>query len=374
MTSTLTVTNSFTFTHTGTITPVDTGTPSATFTITDTPTPPSITVMVGSNPPVNNTQQPGSTDVPVLQIMLVNPNAIPVTLTSLVLTASGTGNDLTGIDAVKVYLDNNEDGVVDPMDSPLGSGVYFGDNGTATIILDNAIDPASMETLLVVYDLSTAAGNGTYLAILNAGGLIVDQVNGPVVINGLPQTGAIISILHPTDTPTSVFTPIPSATPTATPTRSWTPVPTYTRTTTPQPTNTGIPTATRTEIPSFTPTTTATASVTRTFTHTSTITLTVTATEQPGVDKPVIYPNPSDGTQPVSIHIPGRTGTADITVQIFTVAFRLVQQQIFPEEPLGADVKIDLKDKNGKPLASGLYYVVVSIDGKKTVGKLLLMR
>jgi hypothetical protein len=35
---------------------------------------------------------------------------------------------------------------------------------------------------------------------------------------------------------------------------------------------------------------------------------------------------------------------------------------------------VELKDRTGKPLASGLYYVVVSIDGHKSVGKLLLLR
>ena len=134
------------------------------------------------------------------------------------------------------------------------------------------------------------------------------------------------------------------------------------------------PSSTWTPTPSNTATFTPTASVTATFTNTPTATLTVTATEQPGNDKPVIYPNPADGTQTVSVHVPGRTGESDIKVQIFTLAFRLVQQQVFEKTPLGTDVQIDLKDKNGTPLASGLYYVVVTVDGKRTVGKLLILR
>jgi hypothetical protein len=110
--------------------------------------------------------------------------------------------------------------------------------------------------------------------------------------------------------------------------------------------------------------------------------LTATATEQPGIEKPIVYPNPSDGTQPANIHIPGRTGTADVTVQIFTVAFRMVQQRVFTQVPAGTDIQIELKDKTGKPLASGQYYVVVLLGGNpstssgqgRTIGKLLIIR
>ena len=102
--------------------------------------------------------------------------------------------------------------------------------------------------------------------------------------------------------------------------------------------------------------------------------MTATATEQPGIDNPIVYPNPSDGSQPVSIHVPGRTGISDVMVQIFTVAFRLVQQEDFEQVPLGTDVPIELKDRTGKVLASGLYYVVVTIDGQKIIGKLMILR
>jgi hypothetical protein len=61
-------------------------------------------------------------------------------------------------------------------------------------------------------------------------------------------------------------------------------------------------------------------------------------------------------------------------VQIFTVAFRLVQQQVFEQVPLGTDVPVELKDKAGKPLASGLYYVVVTIDKTKKIAKLMILK
>jgi len=41
---------------------------------------------------------------------------------------------------------------------------------------------------------------------------------------------------------------------------------------------------------------------------------------------------------------------------------------------LGTDLQIELADKGGTPLASGLYYAAVTCDGKRTIGKLLLLR
>jgi hypothetical protein len=270
------------------------------------------------------------------------------------------------------------DGEVDITDSLLGSGSYPANNGAAVIAFNLVVEAGETVHLLVVDDFSATAQEGTYQANINAGGLSATSATGNAQFAGLPSNGAIITILHATVTPTATFTrtstPQPTASASATSTSS--PTPSLT------PTATSIPTETQTETPTPTDTLTPTASATPTFTNTGTITLTATATEQPGNDKPVIYPNPSDGTQPVNIHIPGRTGTSDVTVQIFTVAFRLVQHQVFEQVPLGTDIHVELKDKWGHPLASGLYYVVVNAEGnpsinsghERMVGKLMIIR
>jgi hypothetical protein len=56
------------------------------------------------------------------------------------------------------------------------------------------------------------------------------------------------------------------------------------------------------------------------------------------------------------------------------LAFRKVQEKVFSQAPLGTDIQMDLTDKDGTPLASGLYYVVVSYDGNRFVGKLLILK
>lgn len=97
----------------------------------------------------------------------------------------------------------------------------------------------------------------------------------------------------------------------------------------------------------------------------------------------IVSPNPSDGTQPVSVTIPTALGSSDVKVQIFTTAFRKVQEQdyssttqgsVYPSIPASRKVAIKLVDNWNKPLASGLYYVVVHTSKGRSIGKLLLLR
>jgi hypothetical protein len=89
--------------------------------------------------------------------------------------------------------------------------------------------------------------------------------------------------------------------------------------------------------------------------------------------KIILYPNPSDGTRPVQIVLP-LTSPSAVKVQIFTTAFRKVQEKNYPSQPVGVPVSLDLTDRGGVPLASGLYYVVVTMPQGRTIGKLLILR
>ncbi|HEY5040351.1 MAG TPA: FlgD immunoglobulin-like domain containing protein, partial [bacterium] len=119
---------------------------------------------------------------------------------------------------------------------------------------------------------------------------------------------------------------------------------------------------------------TATPSQTATVTITTIATMTRTATAiASGTPAPIIFPNPSDGTKPVSVNVPNLAANADITVQIFTTAFRKVQEIPFTNVPAGT-VSFNLTDRSGSPLASGLYYVVIHTPNGRSVAKLLLLR
>ena len=60
-------------------------------------------------------------------------------------------------------------------------------------------------------------------------------------------------------------------------------------------------------------------------------------------------------------------------MEIYTVSFRKVQDETFPGVPGGTAVTVELKDRWGVELANGFYYVVVIVDGKRFITKLLVL-
>lgn len=86
-----------------------------------------------------------------------------------------------------------------------------------------------------------------------------------------------------------------------------------------------------------------------------------------------MFPNPSDG-DPVGILPQRYNGFSDVTVRIITVAFKTVAEKTYKNVASGDTVTIDLIDKWGQPLASGLYYVEVTTKKNKAVGKLMVIR
>jgi hypothetical protein len=307
--------------------------------------------------------------LPVLQVQVINPGSMPATLTGLTLNAIGTGDDLSGVESVEVWLDTDGDGTVGSGDTLLGVSVYNGNNGTATFILDTLVSGGDVVTLLVVDNFSSTAPDGTYQTNINVGGLSGTFAGGAVPFTGLPVSSAIITMAHPTETPTGT----PMATFTPTPTR------THTRTTTATATSTRshTPTASTTATPSPSFTATPSASPTFTITETPSVTMTATtalsATPTPsGNTNPIIYPNPSDG-RPVNI-LPPLTKVSDVKVQIFTLGFRKVNEASFPQVLPGVSVSINLVDRWNKPLSNGLYYIVVTTDEGRSIAKLMIIR
>lgn len=198
-----------------------------------------------------------------------------------------------------------------------------------------------------------------------------------------------------TYTPTSTYSFTVTSTGTLPPALSFTPTSTWTKTftTTWTPTYTFSPalsftpsftfsrtfTTTATFTPTFSLTSTNTAVIptaTWTLTHTPTISMTPTfvlPTLTPtGSIIPVVYPNPTDGKNPVKIHFP-YTFSGNVKVQIFTTAFRKVQDKTYFETP-GLEISLELIDKKGIALSSGPYYVVINGIYGKSILKLLLLR
>lgn len=185
--------------------------------------------------------------------------------------------------------------------------------------------------------------------------------------------------LTPTWTLSGTFTSTPSLTNTAT--KTGTPTPTKTSTWTLSPTPTGSPTPTS----SFSPTLTHTFSPTPTFTPTwsftasPTVTVTLSSTVTPvgsavPITNPlVLYPNPTHG-QPVSLEMPGLISSTTIKVEVFTLAFRKVQEKTETISPASPWIVVQPVDKANTTLSNGLYYVVLNTPSKRIVLKLLVLR
>jgi hypothetical protein len=134
----------------------------------------------------------------------------------------------------------------------------------------------------------------------------------------------------------------------------------------------GIPeTGAAVTIVAATPTATVTPTVTGTFTPlpTATVTKTSTPSAKPTV---VVYPNPTTGGT-VELN-PDLTTESNVSIEIFTIAFRKVAVLNYSNVQPGASVPIPLVDKSGTPLASGLYYLVVQTDRGRSIVKLLILR
>jgi uncharacterized repeat protein (TIGR01451 family) len=99
---------------------------------------PPVTVSFGSSNPGAKTVLKGSSKVAALQVLVTPPVGSSVTdyaLAGLTLQASGTGNDASDITAVKLFPDNNGNGLIDAGEDTLqfSSGVFTTDDGTLNL-------------------------------------------------------------------------------------------------------------------------------------------------------------------------------------------------------------------------------------------------
>ena len=186
----------------------------------------------GNTPPGNQTVLPGSGPVTQFQFMLTNPISSSVTMTSLTLTDTGSGNAPMGIAAVEVM----RNGVV------VASGNFAGNQ--AVLPVNNALAANSTATYSVVV-IFTATASGTY-QLGFATDLSLSGISGNngrnALFSGAPLQGALVTVTAPTLTPTETSTPTLSPTPTPTFTPTWTWTPTLTPTMAPTGTWTQTPT------------------------------------------------------------------------------------------------------------------------------------
>jgi len=96
-----------------------------------------------------------------------------------------------------------------------------------------------------------------------------------------------------------------------------------------------------------------------------------TPTQTSGLGNPVIYPNPVTSSS-TTIQFPV-SNAMNVKIQIFTTALREVQT-IKVTQVVGNSLSVPLIDKGGHPLADGLYYFVIQINGNRWIDKVLVLR
>jgi uncharacterized repeat protein (TIGR01451 family) len=99
---------------------------------------PPVNVSLGSSNPGAKTVLKGSSNVAALQVLVVPPAGSSVTdyaLAGLTLHALGTGNDASDLTAVKLFPDNNGNGLVDAGEQALqiSSGTFSANDGTLNL-------------------------------------------------------------------------------------------------------------------------------------------------------------------------------------------------------------------------------------------------
>jgi hypothetical protein len=384
-TKTPTATPTATLTNTGTNTPADTSTPTntatntATLTSTNTPTitdtPTSTATQTASYTPTDSATS-SFTSTPTNTATVTNTPTITYTPTSTYTpTDSATFTNTFTPTSTATLTDT-----ATVTNTPTLTYTWtWSSTPTNTATLTCTGTPTNTATLTDTFTV-TNTPTLTYTwtpSFTPTNTATFTNTNTPTNTATLTMTSTPSSTPTVTSTPTLTWTSTMSYTPTSTATQSDTSTPTSTPTITYTPTNTSTRTWTPTFTYSFTPTNTFTmtftSSQTSTFTPTSTITPTLTLTPPP-YSQPVVYPNPADGTVPVRLRPPSYYGVSDVKVQVFTLAFRKVQEKFYAQVPAGTDCPLELVDKWNKPLASGLYYVVVHTSAGRSIAKLLILR
>ncbi len=120
-----------------------------------------------------------------------------IILSNITIQAGSKGND-TQIEKLEIYLDDNNNGILDIDDVSIGAAepAYLEDNGLITIFLDYTLNKDISENLLIVYQLQEDISQGEYsLEVLSLYGL-GEFSDGQIQFNGLTIDSGIKTVLE----------------------------------------------------------------------------------------------------------------------------------------------------------------------------------
>jgi PKD repeat protein/N-acetylneuraminic acid mutarotase len=219
-------------------------------------------------------------------------------LAGIVLSSTGTGDEVNNITQAELWLDANASRTIDDGDTLLEQGTFTQDDGTATFAIPDGTDFATLDTIpqgasrdyIISYDFSTTPGLSAffYSKIFSVTAKVSEYPEYTFDIAGElygPRIKLQQEILTPTPAPTrtNTLTVTPTFSGTRTPTITATRTPTGTSTSSATPSRSPTPSTspTRTVTPTITPTNTSSATPSRSPTPSASPTRTVTPTNTP---------------------------------------------------------------------------------------------
>lgn len=174
-----------------------------------TPVPvPTLALALGPNNPSSHNWDLGNTSYnTMLQLKLTAGSVEDVRITSIALSASGTGDDKNGISIIRLVLDNNN-GVYDQGEILLSYGQYVRDDGIVMLNIENGyvIQTSHAVYMIVVYTMTDSSSNGDTYSFQVASVSATGATSGTQVTpTGFPINSATKTIVATGATTTTIL-------------------------------------------------------------------------------------------------------------------------------------------------------------------------
>jgi hypothetical protein len=166
-----------------------------------------LTVSAGVGNPADAAVNPGTADVPVMQLQMDTGAAEAVTVSAITCSGAGTGDESVGIAGASLYLDTDGDDTFDPSQDTLldGPQTFSADDGTITFSLSESIPANASRSFFLVYAFdpnaavgATFRGGVTSSAGISAAGNLTAS---PILASGTPVWGGTFTIAAATPPP-----------------------------------------------------------------------------------------------------------------------------------------------------------------------------
>lgn len=117
-----------------------------------------LNLLAGASPPPSVSVLPGKTSIPVLQFALYNRDPGDITVNSISVTPSGTGDDATMITAAHIHLDSNANGRADAGEPLFASYTYDADDAARDAVGSRTVASGTLVYFVITYDFTGAPG------------------------------------------------------------------------------------------------------------------------------------------------------------------------------------------------------------------------